>query len=348
MRGKTPDIPARYYARMAELLLAQGVDVAALLKKADITLAELQGEALLQLEQVERLVDAALRVTGRTDLGPRLGRALKLSSHSIVGYAMLSSPTVGYALHLAARFFRLIMPTFRMRYRRAGQSLEITYAPLASMSRQCFEFHLEAIVVATHWEARDLLQQRMPGYALYLSYPEPPHAARYAELTEARCHFGWDMRPGARFVFPAAIIDQPLALADPSALQMAEARCSALVRRVVSDGHVSNWVRMMLGEASDGMPTLDELARTLNLSSRTLNRYLQKEGPGFRELAKQVRHERARAMLAEGILSVNQIAYELGYSDAANFTRAFRRLAGLSPSRYRDRHAAKSPQAQGR
>jgi AraC-like DNA-binding protein len=99
-------------------------------------------------------------------------------------------------------------------------------------------------------------------------------------------------------------------------------------------------VTMMLREASDGVPSLTELAHTLNLSARTLDRYLAREGSSFRELSTRVRHQMACELLRGGTLNITQIAYQLGYTDAANFTRAFRRQANCSPSDYRQRRGA--------
>lgn len=336
MRRSDPEVPARYYVRMAEVLAASGVDVAALLRAVHIRPeAMARPEAMLRLSQVEALIDAALELTGRADISLDLGRALKPSAHSIVGYAMLSSPNIDYALRLVARYFRLVMPSFRMRYRSNGERAEITFAPTLSMGHRCLNFHLETIAAATHWELRELMPGRMPDYALYLSIPQPPHHARYAEMVEARSHFASENTPGLRMVFPVDFTAHPLAMSDSSALKMAEARCDALVRNAVAVGKVSDWVAMMLREASDGVPSLTELAHTLNLSARTLDRYLKREGSSFRELSARVRHQIACELLRANALTVTQIAYELGYTDAANFTRAFRREAGRSPSEYR-------------
>ena len=92
---------------------------------------------------------------------------------------------------------------------------------------------------------------------------------------------------------------------------------------------------MMLREAHEGVPTLAELARLLNLSSRTLDRHLAREGSRFLEISKRIRHEKACVLLEAGEQSITQIAYQLGYKDGANFTRAFRRESGVSPSDYR-------------
>lgn len=87
---------------------------------------------------------------------------------------------------------------------------------------------------------------------------------------------------------------------------------------------------MMLRESTGGLPTLDELAHTLNLSSRTLDRHLKAEGSGFRELSTEIFVERARALLAAG-RPVTVVALELGYADVSNFSRAFRKAAGTNP-----------------
>ncbi|SFF37056.1 AraC-type DNA-binding protein [Fontimonas thermophila] len=334
----TVEVPARYYARAGEVLLRMGVDITRILKAARISLERINHpDAMMRLDQVEALVAEAFALTGRTDLALDVGRALKLSSHSLVGYGMLSSPDADYALRLAARFFKLIMPAFRMRYRTRSGFAEIAFTPVLSMSRLCFQFHLETLAVATHWELRELLEGRIPDYDLYYSIPEPPHAARYAEMPEARCHFGWEPTPGLRMVFATDFREHPLALSDPSALKMAEQRCNAMVRTALARGRVSDWVGMMLRESGEGLPTLVELAHTLNLSPRTLDRYLRREGTHYRELARRARLDKACALIATGDMSLTQIAYELGYTDAANFTRAFRRETGLSPSAYRRR-----------
>jgi len=329
------EVPARYYARAAEVLMRQGVDITRVLKAARISLDRVSHpDATLRLSQVEALIAEAAQLTGRSDLAIDVGKVLKLSSHSLVGYGMLTSPNADYALRLVSRFFRLVMPTFRMRYRANAQQAELMFQPTLTMSSLCFQFHLEAVAVAACCEVRELLERRVPDYDLYFSIPQPPHAARYAEFPELRCHFGWETTPGLRMKLGIDLTARPLAMSDPTSLKMAETRCASLVRSAVDGGTISDWVGMMLREAGDGMPTMVELAHTLNLSPRTLDRYLLREGVRFRDLSGKIRHERACTMLKAGELNISQIAFELGYTDAANFTRAFRRESGVSPSTF--------------
>jgi AraC-like DNA-binding protein len=69
---------------------------------------------------------------------------------------------------------------------------------------------------------------------------------------------------------------------------------------------------------------------------RQMQRLLKQEGFTFRQLSEQVLMEQAKAMLSKSNASILDIAVEFGYSDAANFTRAFKRWLGVSPSVFRE------------
>ena len=84
--------------------------------------------------------------------------------------------------------------------------------------------------------------------------------------------------------------------------------------------------------------TLDEAAKEFHISSRTLNRRLKNIGTSFQKIANEVRRNKAIKHLQEGVLSVKDIAYGLGYQDTSNFSKAFKSWTGLTPSNYRKEH----------
>ncbi len=101
-------------------------------------------------------------------------------------------------------------------------------------------------------------------------------------------------------------------------------------------------VHRLLKEAEPNYPKLDEVASRLHLSSRTFKRRLQAEGTTFQAILDRVRMHQARQLLSGSRQSVDAIASALGYSDASNFSRAFRRCEGMTPARYRREHANKN------
>lgn len=71
------------------------------------------------------------------------------------------------------------------------------------------------------------------------------------------------------------------------------------------------------------------------MSTSTLKRRLSEEETTFRELRQAFLRERAMLQLLDRSLSVSEIATDLGYSDLANFSHAFKRWTGRSPSEFR-------------
>jgi AraC-like DNA-binding protein len=340
-------VPARYYMRLQEVLGRQGIDMRDLLSELSLPLAALEEpDATLYFSQVEQIIARAVEASGRSDLGFELGRLLTVSTHSVVGFGMVNSPTVEHAMHFVARYFRLVMPSFRMRYTSGPDHGELLFTPTAAMGHQCLSFHIETIAMAALRDVHDMVGSR-PPCRMYLSIAEPPHVQRYNELHDVQCIFGTDRGPSVRLLFQADFRRFPISMADTNALKVAEERCRALVQQVAGVRQFADWVAMTLREVGDGVPSLAELAGALNLSTRTLNRYLEREGTSYRELAGRIQHELACERLAAGVLSITEIAYSLGFRDTANFTRAFRSRAGCSPRDYRLRLAAKAESLPG-
>lgn len=88
-----------------------------------------------------------------------------------------------------------------------------------------------------------------------------------------------------------------------------------------------------------GCPSTCELAEIAHMSPRTLQRRVAEEGSTLRQVIENARFRLATEYLRGSDATVTDIALELGYGDSTAFTRAFRRMAGIPPSRYRDRRA---------
>ena len=84
-----------------------------------------------------------------------------------------------------------------------------------------------------------------------------------------------------------------------------------------------------------GYPDLPTVARRADIPLRTLQRRLADEGLTFSSLVSEVRFKRACELLVDRSRRIHEIATELGYSDPANFTRAFKTRAGITPTEYR-------------
>jgi len=82
--------------------------------------------------------------------------------------------------------------------------------------------------------------------------------------------------------------------------------------------------------------TLDDVARQIATSRRQLQRCLDEHGDGpFRECLARIRMRRAAELLTETRIPVRAIAARVGYRQPAQFAKAFARVYGVPPTRYR-------------
>ena len=86
----------------------------------------------------------------------------------------------------------------------------------------------------------------------------------------------------------------------------------------------------------DGYPDLAMAAEIAGMSRRTLQRRLQEVGRSYSDIVQEARFDLARDLLRDGALRMIDIAMMCSYENPQHFSRAFRRIAGVSPRRYRD------------
>ncbi len=83
------------------------------------------------------------------------------------------------------------------------------------------------------------------------------------------------------------------------------------------------------------IPRPEELSEMLNISRRTLERNLQKEGTHYLKIKRRFLQRKSYELLSEQNLSIKEIAEQLDYSNSQNFIRSFKKLNGTTPSKYR-------------
>ena len=332
-KQQIPVVPARYYLRLIDMLIhSNQYDNQILMTFRD----QLSQTELLTIQQIEQFIALGLSLPNTQDLAFELGKNLKLSSHSLVGYALMTSPNLEHALRLIAQYFRLIMPSFKLsiKFLTEPKKVELLFEPIFQMNKACLDFHIEAIAVTFYHSVLELAGQQIERFQVYTSISEPVYHARYLQMVKASFHFNYTWMTGLRVVFDQHQLALPLPLADAYSLKVVEQRCQEQIQQIYHQGEIVEWVSMMLRQANQ-IPSLTECAKVLNISTKTLQRYLQQQGVEFQALKQKITMERAIDLLEHSNFSITQIAYELGYSNPANFTRAFHKKLSCSPQDYR-------------
>lgn len=277
------------------------------------------------------LAQVVLERCGEPALGLMLGRRLNLSTHGILGYAVLSSANLGKALQFALRYYRVLGLAFELELVEQGEAMElraIESLPLGPQSR----FAAEGLLASIYTIARFLLGEELRGLAVGFAHAAPPYAGRYAEVFGVPAQFE---QTSNWLRLPNHYLQRPMALANPATVQMCEQQCEALLASLdVQDALLTRVRRLLLARPGD-FPDLDEVAQALHTSARSLRRHLAHLGTSYQQVLDGVRRRLAVQYLTTTHLPLFEIAHLLGYSDPSNFRRAFRKWTGKLPSDYR-------------
>ncbi len=260
-----------------------------------------------------------------------MGLQMRASAHGILGFAAMSSGTVRDAVRLAARY-SVIRTTAIALSTHVGDGFATLAVDAHEALRGAREGYAFAILIG-FWRMGQVLSGRDYDASLEFAFPKPAYFDRFTALLPPT---SFD-RPANQLVLrDLGLLEAPLTMADESSLRLAREQCEQLLQSLGLDGRLVPRVRSALARKPDDVPSLKSVARSLRLSPRTFRRHLEAEGLTFSALADEERRRRALHLLRSNELSVREVGERLGYSDVANFTRAFRRWTGKTPTAYRN------------
>ncbi|AUM13709.1 AraC family transcriptional regulator [Ketobacter alkanivorans] len=334
---------AVYAALLVEMLVEKGVLLAELLAGTDIRLETLKSlEGRLTARQYQALINNALRLSPDPALGFKFGFQLKLSTHGFLGFAAMSAATLGEALQLGVKYCRTRFDFFALDVFEQDGKVIFQVDELLNMG-PASAFLLESVMASFGTMSINLLGEIPKGVSCRRVCAKPAYFEELEHWFPQRAPVEFNQSAN-QLIFQKSLMQRPLNLSDPLARQLAEAQCQKELQTIQVDDDLLYRVHRLLKEAEPNYPKLDEVAARLHLSSRTFKRRLQADGTSFQAILDRVRMHQARQMLAESRQSVDAIASALGYSDASNFSRAFRRCEGMTPARFRRQKLEKENQ----
>ncbi|CAB3762454.1 AraC family transcriptional regulator [Burkholderia sp. MSh2] len=318
----------------------RGIAPSALLKGAQLTLKQLADPDFTVLAAQELAVASNLLdlTAGEPDVGLKVGLSYQLSAYGLLGYGLLSSATGMDAVALAGRYLALTYTFVAMTFRREGRHDAIRFDASPELAANVQRFFVERAMGATCRVLRDVIGGAFELATFDLAYGAAPGSDVRQPVPGAQVRHG---QPANTLTFEHALLERPLPQANAATAAMCERMCAELVtRRRTRVDLVSFLNEYLATRPFDRPPLLKDIATLLNTSERTLKRRLQEEGACFRDISNAVRKARAQALIAEGRLSIKEIAQELGFSDMSSFSQAYKRWTGVAPSVSRQGTAA--------
>jgi AraC-like DNA-binding protein len=277
------------------------------------------------------VMDRARTLTGEPGIGFAWGLQMKISTFGALGFATMTSATLGDALALAMQLAALGSTAEGLRL-----IVENGIASIVLDEHADFGPVRDVLAVARLtglWTIAQAITGRDLQASAEVAFEEPAYYRRFSHLVPT-VRFG---QPTTRALIPAEALAYPLVMSNPVALRLASEQCARELESLGAGGRFLHGIRGHLFDARGRLRSAPQVAVEAGMSERTLRRRLAENGATFSTIVDRERRDRALVLLRDGSLSLQEVADRLGYSAVQSFDRAFLRWTGVTPAAYRRR-----------
>ncbi|MCA1399500.1 AraC family transcriptional regulator [Bradyrhizobium sp. BRP56] len=278
-------------------------------------------------------LEAAASDRGDGLLGLKLGKSFQFEGFGELATLALVAATLGDALEKFVRHSSVLQSNSSFDVSVSGDLARLSYAivdPAVKLRRQdaCF-----TVAVQHAFLSRKLGYEVRPSLVEFQHTPEP-------DASDYRAHFGCTVqfgKPVNSICFPARLLEEPAVHANPDLGSQLEAMLADRMQSMAGSFDFSFAIdAWMVSAFSAGTSVeIEQAASDFGMSLRSFQRKLMECEINYLEIRNRVRCRIARQLLSETSTAITSIALYLGYSETSAFSRVFRHLTNISPSRYR-------------
>ena len=312
-----------------------GLSPLAVLRQAGLPVSLFnQEKILLTTEEFFALYRGIAAASHDPAIGLKLGTENRIERYDPVKIAALSTRSFRNAVDRLSRYKQLTCPE-KIELVERGNECVVRFDWLLAQQQEpavlvdvCFAW---IVTIAERGADRRIRPKRVEF--------QRPEAFR--DLYEK--HFGCPVKFKAAqsvLVFSKADMDTPFLTYNPDLLAIIAPQLEAELTQQLAEKDLREQVKGILkGLLAGQRPGIEDVARELRTSARTLQRRLSEDGATFQQLTEEARRELAHHYLLHSSLELNETAYLLGYEDANSFFRAFHKWEGTSPGQWKSNHA---------
>ncbi|MBZ6079384.1 AraC family transcriptional regulator [Microvirga puerhi] len=314
----------------AERVIQAGKDVDTLLRKAGLpsTLLNDSNMRVNARSQIEFLNMAAEEVKDNL-LGFHIAQEFDLRELGSFYYVMASSEKLGDAITREAHYSSVVNEGLRVSCHKTNVfTIDFEYV---GVERHLDRHEMEFWITCTLRKSRFFTNRGLtPTYVGFIHRHD-------GDLSEMERYYACGINFGApadRMSFETQVADLPLVTADPYLNKfLVEDYEKAIAKRQLSRNPLRTRVENAITpRLPHGNVNITSIASDLGMSPRTLSRRLAEEGLTFSMILDELRSVLAKNYLQNSDLSISQITWLLGYSEASSFVHAFQRWVGMSPT----------------
>lgn len=323
----------RHASNFVIALEAKGAPTERLLNRANLSTELLNSigddGVISALSMLDFAENAALN-NGILDLGYWAG-IVPLEGYGEFGRRVINAPTLHSAITTFCRYVRCECSEADYYLKHDGSSAWFCHGPVHNATLQQSQHELYALMII------------IQNIQLAMGSDWQPKRIRLQSLDESGARNNdFLLKTDIEFGAPITAVEFPLkSLATPLKQPVKVAYASPddnseLTENLPGDPLVALKELITLYATQTKMPSIELTAELAGVSRRTLQRFLSSKATSFSELLDEVKFNVALPLLADKSNSITGISFELGYANVAHFSRAFKRITGMSPKSYRN------------
>ncbi|MFQ4165858.1 MULTISPECIES: AraC-like transcriptional regulator QhpR [Nostocales] len=322
-----------FVANAIQRAVQLGINRQILLKMAGLTIEDITNPTKnVSLYQHTQLLEKLAVLSNDDFFGLHYGFTHHVSNFGILGYVLLNSATVGSALNSLVQYFGVWQQGTEVALTLDGNTAWLSYQ-VTDAGIPVRKQDAETAIAFAINSIRTLTRQHWYPKTVWLEHNSSKNTSEYKQLLNTPVLFNQSVNAIA---MESELLKQKVPFADLSLLPILESRLHQFFVEKEVDNELVTLVSQSIARSlPQGCPTIGDIALSLGLSSRTLQRYLRDRNTTYKQLVNKTRHQLSLMYLKELELSLTEIALLLGYSELSAFDRAFQRWTGLAPNKYR-------------
>ncbi len=314
-----------------DALIKNGIKKEQILQGTDITEAKLADPFFkVGREQIVCFYRniTALKISGISLL---LGKSIRLNDYGLYGCTLLCCKDLQTTLEFSIRYHRLATKTVNFSLHKDDNKPYTCYRfDDLLFATDLLEFNITfqaAIVQTLIKECLGIDDFSFASLNLSFNQPNEHHLLKQ----HFNCPINYNQKNN-EFVIHQKDLTLNTSRSNPFALPLLLNQCNTVLESIENKNEFLISINQWIASNMHNDISAEDLSVFLCLTPRTLRRKLAEQGVSFREILKELRCSAAKKLLIETQLTIEDIAYSIGFSDPSNFRAAFKKWTGHTPS----------------
>jgi len=282
--------------------------------------------------EAQKIIEATTRLTNDDNLGIHQGEHLSKGFSNILGYVLMNCSTLKECWTKYCRYERIIDSTsisdFKIIDNYAILS-NVTVDKVLKCNRHFSEFKISGMLSYIKLLSNENLQL----HEVHFTHSKPSNTSEYERIFQCKVCFE---KSANALIFDSELLNISVIEPNEKLLLLFEKNAEEILESFNDNTYANMVTEILLEEIKKcNLPPIENIAKKLLLSVRSLQLYLHKEDTSYIKLVKETRKNIAKKYLNDRNISIDEITYILGFSETSAFHRAFKNWTGVTPTQFR-------------